>query len=74
MSWLQQIIVRLRSIIHRQEFEAELDDEIRLHIDMQTEQLVKEGMSPQAARAKAMANFGGVEQIKEGLAMFEESF
>ena len=66
MSWLQQIIVRLRSIIHREEFEAELDDEIRFHIDMQTEQLVKEGMSPQQARAKAMRAFGGVEQFKEG--------
>lgn len=66
MSWLQQIIVRLRSIIYREEFEAELDDEISFHIDMQTEQLVKSGMSPDAARTEAMRAFGGVEQFKEG--------
>ncbi|MFT5325704.1 MAG: putative ABC transport system permease protein, partial [Planctomycetaceae bacterium] len=66
MSWLQQIIVRLRSIIHREEFETELDDEIRFHIDMQTEQLVESGMSPDAARTEAMRAFGGVEQFKEG--------
>lgn len=66
MHCLQQIIVRLRPIIHRLGFEAELEDEIRFHIDIQTEPLIKSGMPPDAPRTEAMRGFGGVEQFKEG--------
>jgi predicted permease len=37
---------------------AEMDDEIRLHLALRAEQLVREGRSPAAARAEAEARFG----------------
>ena len=37
---------------------AEVDEEIRLHLALRAEQLVREGMSPEAARAEAERRFG----------------
>lgn len=38
--------------------ERDLDEEIRLHLELRAEQLQSEGMSPEAARAEAMRRFG----------------
>jgi predicted permease len=43
----------------------ELDDELRFHIEQQTEANLKAGMTAQEARYQALKLFGGVEQIKE---------
>lgn len=40
---------------------VDADDEIRLHLHLRTEQLVREGLSPEAARAEAERRFGPVE-------------
>jgi hypothetical protein len=45
--------------------EHELDDELRYHIEQQTEQNVWLGMNPEEARRAAQKAFGGVEQAKE---------
>ena len=37
---------------------ADMDDEIRLHLALRTEQLIREGRTPVAARAEAEARFG----------------
>jgi predicted permease len=56
---------RLRSLIRPSRVEAELDEEIRFHIEELTAQLVARGHSPEEARAEARRSFGGVEQVKE---------
>ncbi|AHG93739.1 permease (plasmid) [Gemmatirosa kalamazoonensis] len=43
---------------------AEMNDEIRLHLALRTEQLVREGMSPEAARAEAERRFGDVQDAE----------
>jgi hypothetical protein len=48
---------------HRRE--SELADEIELHIQMQVDDNVRIGMSPQAARRAAQVKFGGIESNKE---------
>jgi len=39
--------------------------ELQFHIDMQTEENIRQGMEPEEARREAKRTFGGVEQIRE---------
>src|SRR5687768_6356225 len=39
----------------------DVDDELRLHIDMRAEELERQGMSPSDARAQAIARFGDLD-------------
>ncbi len=41
--------------------QQDADDEIRLHLELRTKQLIGEGMSPSAARAEAERRFGEVD-------------
>ena len=56
---------RLRSLLFRDHRESELTEELRLHLERETERLRAGGLSPDAARIQALRAFGGVEQIKE---------
>src|SRR5215468_6615740 len=56
---------RLRALLRRSEVERELDEELRYHIEQQTEQNIRIGMNPEEARHAARKAFGGVEQAKE---------
>ena len=49
----------------RQELEDRLDDEIRFHVEQQTEKNRRAGMAPDEARRQALIRFGGVEQMRE---------
>jgi len=44
-----------------------VDDEIRAHLDMRTEQLVREGYAPDAALKEAARRFGSLEQARRDL-------
>jgi len=45
--------------------DAELDEELRFHVDRLSEELTAAGTSPEEARRKTRLAFGGVEQVKE---------
>jgi putative ABC transport system permease protein len=62
---LSRIRTALRALLHRSEVEREMDTELRYHIERQTEQNIRLGMSPDEARQAALKSFGGVEQAKE---------
>ncbi len=62
---LSKLKTRLRTLLRRSEIERELDDELRYHIERQSEQNIRMGMNPEAARDAARRAFGGVEQAKE---------
>ena len=59
MSWLGRLF-------RRDTLERDLDKELRFHIDARVETLVGQGVAPGEARRRALAEFGGVEPIKEG--------
>ena len=63
--WPAIIALRLRTIFRRVDVERDLDDEVRYHIDRQTEHNIAHGMSPDAARRAALVAFGGTEQVKD---------
>ncbi|MDQ3518860.1 MAG: ABC transporter permease [Gemmatimonadota bacterium] len=67
MSWLHGTRARLRLIVRRTA-ESRMAKEIRFHIDLETERLVRdEGLDPEEARRRALVAFGGVERHKEEL-------
>jgi predicted permease len=65
MSWPRIFAARLRGLFIRNRLERELDDEVRFHLEMQTEDNLRAGMKPTEARYAAMRSFGGVELMKE---------
>jgi putative ABC transport system permease protein len=67
MSWLTEAWWRIRSIRRRHAIENGLDEEIRFHIDRQTEKLRAAGLSAEEARRQALLLFGGVERARESV-------
>ena len=65
MAFIKGLIVRLRALARRNVAERELDDEMRFHLDMETEKYVRMGVAPDEARRRALLVFGGVERVKE---------
>jgi predicted permease len=55
---LSSIVARLRALFDRQTADAELDEELRYHLDRETERNVASGMSPDDARSAARRAFG----------------
>jgi len=62
---LSKLKTRLRALLLKSEMERELDEELRYHIEQQTEQNIRLGMNPEEAKQSALKSFGGVEQAKE---------
>jgi predicted permease len=62
---LKSIRLRLRALFDRAGVEAELNDEIRFHLEQQTAKYVREGLSLEDARRRARLAFGSVEGTKE---------
>ncbi len=62
---LRDLSYRLRALFRRNSVEAEMDEELRGHLERQAEKFVESGMPREAALRKARLEFGGVEQIKE---------
>jgi predicted permease len=52
-------------MLDRGRLDAELDEEIRTHLEMATEEYVRRGMSVAEARRAAHRSFGGEEQVRE---------
>src|SRR5262245_10713627 len=65
MRWKQELYFIIRRLIHRRRAEWELDEEIRAHLEMEIEQNIADGMSPEEARLAALRSFGSVALAKE---------
>ena len=65
MSWITESWQRIRSVGRRHALESGLDEEIRFHIDQQTEKNRRAGMTPDEARLQALLRFGARERVKE---------
>ena len=61
------IFKRLRSLVRKEQMERQLDTELQFHIDMQTNEYVRRGMSREEARRAAIRSFGSVDQVKDGV-------
>lgn len=56
---------QLRSFFRKEKLETEMSEEMRHHVELQTELNVKAGMSPDEARYAAWRQFGNVAVIQE---------
>ena len=55
----------LRTLLRQPETEAEMEEEMRLHIELEAEELMRQGVEPMEAQRQAAISFGGVQQRKE---------
>jgi len=65
MSWLRVLACGIPALFVKQGPESNLDDELRPHIEMLTEENHVEGMSSEEARYTARRVLSGIEQTKE---------
>jgi len=65
MNLFRRIAYRLQPILQRRQIEADLAEEMRVHLEMATEANVAAGMPPEEARRAALRACGGVDQAKE---------
>lgn len=56
---------RLRGIFRPNQSALEVDEELRYHVERQTDLNVAAGMEPAEARRRAMVQFGGIQTVKE---------
>ena len=67
MKWFYAARARLR-LLDRRAAESRIDDEIRFHIEMETQRLMRDQrLEHDEARRQALATFGGVQQHRETL-------
>ena len=62
-----RFIAGLRNLLRKPQVESQLDDEVRAYVDMVADERMASGMAPSEARRTALADFGGVEQVKQAV-------
>ncbi|HEY6386431.1 MAG TPA: ABC transporter permease [Candidatus Acidoferrum sp.] len=65
MNWLREVARRLRMLVHRSRFDADLEEEIQLHLELRQQEQLESGMAADSARAAARRRFGNVTAIWE---------
>lgn len=67
MDAIYTLLSRFRAVFRHRAAERELNDELRFHIELETEKNIREGFSPHEARRRALISFGAAESYKEML-------
>src|SRR5260370_18924364 len=65
MEWLRIVGSRLRALFHKRQLDGDLDAELQAHVELLSQDNIRRGMTPAAARYAARREFGGLEQAKE---------
>ena len=65
MNWLHEFAKRIRMLLDRRQFEADLEEEMRLHLELREQEQVASGMNTDDARAAARRRFGNATYLKE---------
>ncbi len=63
--WWFTVPLRLKSIFRRNRVEADLDEELRFHLERRIDEGIASGLSPEEARFRALRAMGGLDQRKE---------
>jgi predicted permease len=62
---LRDFFLRIRALVNPHRAERELDEELAFHIDRETQKHIAAGLSPVAARRRAIARFGPVPAVAD---------
>src|SRR5215212_1325473 len=65
MKWLNVLWTRLRALTGRESVISDIDQELRLHVEFETEENLARGMSPPEARRAAQMSFGNFDSIRD---------
>jgi putative ABC transport system permease protein len=65
MEWFNILMARLRALFRRESVLRDIEEELRVHVEMETETNIKRGMAPDDARAAAMKSFGALSRNTE---------
>src|SRR5690349_19258017 len=65
MEWLRELARRARMFAHREQFDSELEEEMRLHLELRREEHLAAGMAPNDASAAAQRRFGNDTALRE---------
>src|SRR5215471_20712484 len=63
--WFYELPLRLRSLFRSEDVDAELDEELRDHLDRHVQALIAEGMAPDEAWRTAKRTLGPLLKVKE---------
>ena len=65
MSLVGELKRRLQMLFHQGRFQRELDEEMRLHLELRREQQMASGASAESARQAALRRFGNAARLRE---------
>jgi predicted permease len=65
MSWTGEWKRRVRMLLNRGKFRRDLEDEMRLHVELRREQQMAAGLDAEAAQQAALRRFGNTTRIAE---------
>src|SRR5262245_55801776 len=60
MEWFNILRARLRALFRRESVLQDIEEELRFHVEMETETNIERGMPPDEARAAALKSFGNL--------------
>jgi predicted permease len=64
---IARFVAYMKALRGRRRAERELDEELRFHVQMETQANIERGMSPRATAREALVALGGVEQTREAV-------
>jgi predicted permease len=65
LSFFNRLVARIWAVFHAREFDQALDAELQSHIELRTEDLIRQGMQPEEAERAARIDLGGITQLHE---------
>jgi len=65
MKWLRELTRRLSMVVHRRQFDADLEEEMRLHLELRKQERIESGVTAEDARAAARRRFGNPTVLRE---------
>jgi len=65
MNWLRELARRLSMLLHRRQFDADLEEEMRLHLELRRQEQLQSGVTASEAQAAARRQFGNATYLKE---------
>lgn len=65
MRWLNIFSARLLALVRREAVIRDIEEEMRLHLEMETEANIERGMTPAEARHAALRSFGNLGSLRE---------
>src|SRR5580698_6689825 len=67
MRFFSRIRSLLANLLGKEKVERELDSELQAYVEMATDEKIAAGVSASEARRTTLADFGGMEQVKQAV-------